>query len=306
MGKKPIGKTIIRDFKKHKYKYLIILPIIVYLLIFCYKPMYGLIIVFKRFRPTLGVWGSKWVGLQNFESFFNDVYFWRILGNTFKMSLYTIIFGFPAPIILALLLNEVKVQWFKRTVQTISYMPHFIATVVVCGMIKTFTLSDGLISDIIVLFGGERVNLLVRKEFFYPIYVLSGIWQSVGWSSIIYLAALSGIDQEQYEAARVDGAGRIRQMISITLPGLLPTISMLFVLRLGSILGTNFEKVLLLYQPLTYEVADVIDTYVYRKGIIDANYSYSTAVGLFNSIVNIFFLLLSNKLSKKLGQSGLF
>ena len=204
------------------------------------------------------------------------------------------------------MLNEVKVNWFKRAIQTITYMPHFIALVVVCGLINNFCLTNGLLNDIIAVLGGERNNLLSSTVWFYPIYILSGIWQEVGWGSIIYLAALSGIDQEQYEAARVDGAGRIRQMLYITLPGIFPMISIQLILKLGSILGVGYEKILLLYQPATYEVADVISTYVYRKGLVDAEYSFSTAVGLFNSIVNIIFLLLSNRISKKAGQSGLF
>ena len=306
MAKGNIINSIAKDIKKHKFKYLIILPVIIYFILFHYKPMYGLIIAFKRFKPHLGIWESQWVGLQHFKSFFGDFYFWRLLRNTFTISILSIIFSFPAPVLLALLLNEVKVKWFKKSVQTITYMPHFIAMVVVCGLVRTFTQTDGLVTDLVVMFGGERQNLLNVPAFFYPIYIISDIWQNVGWDSIIYLAALSGIDQEQYEAARVDGAGRIRQMIYITLPGIIPTISILLILRMGSLLSVGYEKILLLYQPLTYEVADVISTYVYKRGIVDANYSYSTAVGLFNSVINVFFLLLSNKISKKLGQSGLF
>ena len=306
LNKKPLAQILIRDFKQHKYKYLIMLPVIILLFIFRYKPMYGIIIAFQEFRPSAGIANSPWVGLAQFKSFFNDVYFWRILRNTFLISLGSIIFTFPAPILLALLLNEVKCIRFKRFVQTITYMPHFISIVVICSMIVQFTMSNGLIADIIVFFGGERVNVLSKKEYFHAIYYLSGIWQGVGWGSIIYLAALSGIDQELYEAAKIDGAGRLQQIWHITLPGILPTVSTLLVLRLGSILSADHEKILLLYQPLTYEVADVISTYVYRKGMLDASYSYSTAVGLFNSFVNIVFLVMANKFSKKVGQSGLF
>ena len=297
---------ITKDFKRNKFKYLLVLLPVIYLLIFAYKPMYGLVIVFQKFRPSAGIGGSPWIGFENFRRFLKDIYFWRLLRNTFSISALSIIFSFPMPIKLALLLNEVKSARFKRTVQTITYMPHFIALVVVCSLIKTFTASNGVINDLIAALGGERTNLLAKGTLFYPIYIISGIWQNVGWDSIIYLAALSGIDQEQYEAARVDGAGRMKQMWYITLPGLLPTISMLLVLRLGKVLSVGYEKILLLYQPTIYEVADVISTYVYRKGLLDADFSYSTAVGLFNSLVNIVFLLLSNKLSKKLGQSGLF
>ena len=301
-----LRKRIAQDFKRHKFKYLIVLPVLIYFILFHYKPMYGIVIAFQRFRASVGIAGSPWVGFDNFARFLQDPYFWQLLRNTFTISLLTLVFSFPAPILLALLLNEIRVRWFKRTVQTISYMPHFIAMVVACAMIKAFCQTNGIFNDIIALFGGTRANLLSNTSLFYPIYILSGIWQGVGWNSIIYLAALSGIDQEQYEAARVDGAGRLRQMISITLPGLLPTISMLLILNLGSILNVGYEKILLLYQPLTYEVADVISTYVYRKGLLDADFSYSTAVGLFNSVVNLFFLLVANKISKKMGQSGLF
>lgn len=301
-----LGQTLARDFARNKYKYLIILPVIIYLAIFAYKPMYGIVIAFQRFRPSLGIAESPWVGFQNFQQFFSDIYFWRLLRNTFSISGLSILFGFPAPILLALLLNELTSNKFKRTVQTISYMPYFISIVVVCGLIKAFCQSDGVFNDIAVMLGGQRTNLLSDKNMFYPIYILSGIWQSVGWDSIIYLAALSGIDQEQYEAARVDGAGRFRQMLSITLPGLFPTIMVLFILRMGGILNVGYEKVLLLYQPMTYEVADVISTYVFRKGIMEANYSFSTAVGLFNSLVNVSFLLATNWLNKKFNEVSLF
>lgn len=295
-----------KDLRKNKWKYIMILPVIIYIAVFCYKPMYGVIIAFKNFRPAVGIMDSPWVGLKHFITFFNDYNFWRILKNTFSISAFSILFGFPAPILLALLINEIRNTKFKRAVQTISYMPYFISMVIICGLIKTFCQSDGIITDLVVALGGERVNLLASKNWFYPIYIISNIWQNIGWDSIIYLAALAGIDQEQYEAARVDGAGRIRQIISVTLPGLMPTITILFILKMGNILNVGFEKILLLYSPTTYEVADVISTYVYRIGILDANFSYSTAIGLFNSVVNIIFLLLTNALSKKMNNSGLF
>lgn len=295
-----------KDLFKNKWKYLMILPVVIYIAVFCYKPMYGVIIAFKNFRPAVGIIDSPWVGFRHFTTFFSDYNFWRILKNTFSISALSILFGFPAPILLALLINEIRNTKFKRMVQTISYMPYFISMVIICGLIKTFCQSDGIITDLIVALGGERINLLASKNWFYPIYIISNIWQNIGWDSIIYLAALSGIDQEQYEAAKVDGAGRIRQIISVTLPGLMPTVTILFILKMGSILNVGFEKILLLYSPTTYEVADVISTYVYRIGILDANFSYSTAIGLFNSIVNIIFLLLTNTISKKMNNSGLF
>ncbi len=295
-----------KDLYKNKMMYFLILPVLIYLLLFCYKPMYGLIIAFQRYRPRLGISKSEFVGFEQFMRFFKDPYFWRLLRNTFSISGLSILFGFPAPILLALLLNEVRNKWFKKTVQTVSYIPHFISIVVVCGIIKSFTQTNGVINDVVAFFGGERINMLSTTGLFYPVYVISGIWQQIGWDSIIYLAALAGIDQEQYEAAKIDGATRLQLMWHITFPGILPTVTTLLVLRLGSVLGVGYEKILLLYQPLTYEVADVISTYVYRKGIIDADYSFSAAIGMFNSLVNIVFLLVANKASKKMGQSGLF
>ena len=230
----------------------------------------------------------------------------RTLRNTLTLSFLTIVFSFPVPILLALLLNEVQVTWFKKIVQTVTYLPHFIAMVIVCGLVTQFCQTNGLINDIIEFFGGERSNLLARSDMYYPVYIISGIWKEAGWSSIIYLAALSSIDQEQYEAARIDGASRLQQIWHITLPGLLPTISMLLVLKMGSVLSVGYEKTLLLYQPITYEVADIISTYTYRKGLMEGSFSYATSIDLFNSVVNVIVLFLSNKLSKKMGQSGLF
>jgi len=304
---KKMSAVLITDFKKHKWKYLAILPVLVWMALFCYKPMYGIIIAFKNYRAGLGITGSPWVGLRQFQRFFQDVYFFRIIRNTISISLLSLAFSFPAPILLALLLNEVKSTKFKKTVQTITYMPHFVSTVVVCALIHNFFGGSGLFPELLkTYFGGNGKSLLSQSKYFYAIYIGTGIWQSIGWNSIIYLATLSGIDQEQYEAARVDGAGRLKQMIHITLPGLIPTVVMLLILNMGKILSVGYEKILLLYEPLTYNVADVISTYVYRKGLIDADYSYSTAINLFNSVVNIIFLLTANKISKKAGQSGLF
>ena len=300
--KKTWAELIARDFKMNKYKYLLVLPVLIYLAVFAYKPMYGLLIAFKNYRPRLGIAGSKWVGLQNFQNFFQDVYFWRLLRNTLSISLLTVAFGFPAPIILALLLNEVRNTTFKRTVQTVTYMPYFISMVVACSLVKDYCQSNGLFSMLL----GTNKNYLTDSNYFYLIYVVSDIWQFVGWNSIIYLAALSGIDQEQYEAARIDGAGRFKQILHITIPGIAPTIVVLFILRMGNVLNVGFEKVLLLYTEATYDVADVISTYVYRRGILKADYSYGAAVGLFNSVVNVIFLVSTNYMSKKFNQGGLF
>ncbi|MCL2866680.1 MAG: ABC transporter permease subunit [Clostridia bacterium] len=307
-GRRSLGQLIARDFRLHKYKYLMILPVVVFFALFAYKPMGGLIIAFKEYRPRLGIMGSKWVGLTHFTNFFNDIYLVRIIRNTLSISFLNILFGFPAPILLALLLNEVRNRRFKRTVQTITYMPYFISLVVTCALVKVYCQNNGLFSQIAVAFGGTKQNLLLNKNAFYPIYVISDIWQQIGWNSIIYLAALSSIDQEQYEAARIDGAGRLKQVLHVTLPGLLPTITILFILRMGSVLNVGFEKIILLYSEAIYEVADVISTYLYRRGIVSSNpsYSYATAIGLFNSVVNLSFLLFFNWLSKRTTQSGLF
>ena len=304
--KPPLLKALKRDMQLHFWKYVLIIPILVYLAVFCYKPMYGLVIAFKNYKPARGIWGSKWVGFTWFETFFKDPYFFRLLRNTFRLSAYSILFGFPAPIILALLLNEVTNTKFKRTVQTITYMPYFISLVVACSIIKIYCQADGLFSQIGQFFGAPAQNLLIDPNKFTPIYVISGIWQNIGWNSIIYLAALSGIDQEQYEAARIDGANRFQQVLHITIPGILPTIMILFIMRMGSILNVGYEKILLLYTDATFETADVFSTYTYRMGLQNQKYSLSTAVGLFNTMVNIVFLLFTNWLSNKTTESGLF
>ncbi|SFP95304.1 ABC transporter permease [Caldicoprobacter faecalis] len=282
------------------------LPVIAYYIIFHYMPMYGAIIAFKEFNPALGIIRSPWVGFKHFKSFFEGVYFWRLIRNTLLISIYSLVWGFPAPIILALLLNEVKNNYFKRTVQTISYLPHFISLVVVCGIIKDFTSTDGVINDIIELLGGERTNFLMKPEWFRPIYVGSGIWQEVGWGSIIYLAAITNIDPELYEAATIDGASRWKQTWHITLPGIVPTIVILLILRLGGLMSVGFEKIILLYNSATMETADVISSYVYRRGLLDFDYSFSAAVGLFNSVINLILITSANKLSRKISETSLW
>ena len=301
-----LGARIIKDFKRNKYKYLLFIPIIVYFIVFAYKPMYGIIIAFKNFRPNLGIMDSKWVGLDNFQRFFSDTFFLRILRNTFLISLFSILWGFPVPVIFALLLNEVGNRKFKKAIQTSSYLPHFISTVIVCSMISQFSYSDGLFNNIIELLGGQRSVILQNPGNFRTIYVASGIWQEFGWSSIIYIAAIAGIDQEQYEAAIIDGAGRFAQVRYITIPGIMTTLVMLFILRMGGILSVGAEKTLLLYSPVTYSTADVISTYTYRKGLIDGSFSYATAAGLFNSVINLIFLLATNFIAKKTSDVGLF
>jgi len=306
MAKRPLGARIARDFQMNKLKYLMILPVLIYLAFFAYKPMAGLIIAFQDYRPNLGIAGSKFVGFKNFLTFFRDPFFTRLVRNTFSISALTILFGFPAPILLALMINELRHKMVKGAAQTITYMPYFISMVVVSALVRQYVKQDGLISIIAQAFGGTPQNWLMSTKYFYPIYVLSDIWQTIGWNSIIYLAALTSIDQDQYESARIDGANRIQQMFRITLPNLIPTISILFILRMGGIMNVGFEKILLLYNEAIYPVADVISTYVYRRGIMQAAFSFAAAAGLFNSVINVIFLLVSNFISKRTTESSLF
>ncbi|GHU70482.1 sugar ABC transporter permease [Clostridia bacterium] len=303
-----VGHILRRDFQMNWCKYVLVLPVLAYIILFAYKPMYGLVIAFKDFRPARGIAASPWANpwYKHFVSFFQDVYFPRLIRNTLSISGLTILFGFPMPILLALLLNELRSVKFKRIVQTITYMPYFISMVVVCSLVTIYTQNNGMFSQMIVALGGPSQNLLITPKYFYPIYVISDLWQYIGWNSIIYLAALTGIDQEQYEAATIDGANRFKQVLHITIPGLMPTITILFILRMGGILNVGYEKVLLLYQSPTYEVADVISTYVYRRGILGTSISFATAVGLFNSIVNVLFLMATNLISRRVTNMGLF
>ena len=303
---KSFFNRLMKDLKKYKTLYFLIIPVVIWYILFCYKPMYGVIIAFKDYRPGLGIAGSKWVGFKHFNQFFDSFYFGRTLKNTLVISLSQIIFGFPAPIIFALLLNEIKNMKFKRITQTISYMPHFISMVVVAGMIRVLTSQNGIITSLLSVFGVEQVALLTKQEYFVPIYVISGIWQQLGWSAIIYIAALAGVDQELYEAAKIDGANRWKQTIHITLPSITGTIMIMLLLRLGSIMNVGFEKVILLYNEGIYETADIISSYVYRKGLQEFQYSFSAAVNLFNTVINFVLIMLFNKISKKLTEVSLW
>ncbi len=301
-----LWNKIKRDFKINKYVYLMAVPMIVFFVLFSYIPMYGVIIAFKNFSPKLGILGSPWVGFKYFENFFHSMYFARTVKNTALLSFYSLLWGFPAAIILALLLNEIRREKFKRTVQTVTYLPHFISLVVICGMIVDFTSTDGLINSILSSFGVEPVNWLTKPEWFRTIYISSGVWQSIGWDSIIYLAALSGIDPTLYEAATVDGAGRWKQLINVTLPGIAPTIVIMLILNIGGLMSVGSEKIILLYNPMTWETSDVISSYVYRKGLIGSDYSFSTAVGLLESAIGFILLMAANKFSKKISETSLW
>lgn len=299
-------QAIKKDFKRNKWLILMSIPVVAWYILFHYVPMYGVIIAFKEFSPMRGILGSRWIGLRHFAEFFSSIYAWRVIRNTLLINLYQLLFSFPAPIILALLLNEIRSKHFKKIVQTITYLPHFVSTVVICGMIIDFFAKNGLINDIIAAFGGSRTIFLLEPEWFRTIYIGTGIWQGVGWGSIIYLAALTGIDTELYEAVAIDGAGRWRQFIHITLPGIAPTIVILLIMNIGRMMSEGYEKVILLYNPNTYETADLISSFVYRRGLVDANYSFSAAVGLFNSLVNLVLIVTANHISRKVNETSLW
>ncbi|WP_208919310.1 ABC transporter permease [Paenibacillus uliginis] len=296
-----------RSIRKNWDLYLLIVPVIVYYIIFHYIPMYGVQIAFKDFIASKGITDSPWAGLKHFERFFNSYYFERLIMNTLEIGLYELLVGFPVPIILALLINEVRSKLFRKTVQTITYAPHFLSTVVLVGMLFIFLdPNSGFINMLIRLFGGDPVSFMTEPGWFKTIYVFSGVWQQMGWSSIIYLAALTGIDPQQHEAAKVDGASRLKRIWHINLPGIMPTIIILLIMNVGSVMAVGFEKVFLMQNDLNRESSDVIATYVYRSGIVSAQYSFSAAVGLFNSIINFILLLTVNFISRKVGQNSLW
>ncbi|MFC5653324.1 ABC transporter permease [Paenibacillus solisilvae] len=300
-------QQLIKHARRDKVLLLIISPVVLYFFIFHYIPMYGIIIAFKKFQPINGILGSPWAGFMYFEQFFNSIYFWRLLRNTLLLSLNTLFWGFPVPILFALLINELRESLFKKTVQTISYLPHFISIVVVIGMIVNFTSpTDGIINLLLAKLGMEPINFLNSPDWFRTIYVSSGIWQGFGWGSIIYLAAISAIDPQIYEAAEIDGARRWHKMMHVTLPGILSTVIILFILAVGQLMEVGFEKILLLYSPTTYETADVISTFVYRRGVINSEYSFSAAIGLFNNLINLTLLLTVNYASKKVSETSLW
>ena len=292
-----------KDFSKNKGLYVMILPVLAFYIVFQYGPMFGLSIAFMDYTPGKGFFESPWVGLKHFDAFFHDFYFGRVLKNTIIIAVVGLIFSFPSQILLALMINELKNKTFSRIVQSITYMPHFISIVVICSMIIMLTSRDGAITAFLSLFGFEKQTMLNRPDLFLPIYIISNIWQNAGWGSILFLAALTGRDRGVYEAAQMDGARRFRGLISVTLPGILPTIIIMFILEVGKMFNVGHEKILLLYNPITYETADVISTYVYRKGLLEANWSFSTAVGMFNSVVSFCLVYFTNRFSRRSGTS---
>lgn len=286
--------------------YVMMVVPLTYLLIMRYWPMYGVLLAFKDFKIAKGILGSPWVGFKHFEKFLTGSYSYTLIRNTVVLRLLQITVGFPAPIVLALLLNELRNERFKRFVQTSSYLPHFISLMVVCGMVSNFLSMDGIFNRFVQLFGIEPRNWLVQPEWFRPIYILSGIWQHAGWASIIYLAALMDIDPTLYEAALVDGASRWQRLIYITIPGIIPTVIVMLLLRLGTIMTIGWQKVLLLYTGATYETADVLGTYIYRRGILGADWAFATAVGVFQSVVGLLFVVGSNALSRRVSETSLW
>lgn len=296
-----------KQIKKRWQLYIMILPVIAYFVIFHYVPMYGVQIAFKDFIASKGITGSEWVGFKHFIRFFDSYHFWRLMKNTLGIGVYELLVGFPVPIILALMINEVRLKFFKRTVQTVTYAPHFLSTVVLVGMIIIFLSPDsGVVNQVIQLFGGKEISFLTEPKWFKTVYVFSGVWQSMGWSSIIYLAALAGIDPQLHESAIMDGANRWQRIWNINIPGILPTIIILLILNTGSIVSVGFEKVFLMQNDLNLEASDVIATYVYRSGILDAEFSFASAVGLFSTIINFILLITVNSIAKKVGQTSLW
>ncbi|GGD51863.1 ABC transporter permease [Paenibacillus nasutitermitis] len=305
-----MNSKLLGRIRRNQLYYLLVIPGLLYFLIFHYIPMLGLMIAFKDVAPFDGLDGiltSDWVGLRHFKNFINSYYFWNILGNTVIISAYKLVFGFPLPIVLALLINEVRHMKFKKVVQTISYMPHFISMVVLSGLVTTLLSTDGgFVNAVLYKLGFEPIVFLSDTRYFRSIIVGSGIWKEVGWSSIIYLAAIASVDQQLYEAAKVDGASRLRQIWHITLPSISFIIVILFILQIGSVMDAGFEQIFLLYSPAVYQVADIIDTYVYRKGLIEVQYSFAAAVGMFKAVIAIILVVGTNYIAKKRGQEGIW
>lgn len=305
--KKGRKKTaFVKKMKQDGPLYLMALPAVAVVFIFNYMPMYGVLMAFENYVPGKGILGSDWVGFKHFVSFFKDPFCGRIFKNTILLGAYTLLLGFPAPIIFALLLNELREGKFKRVVQTISYMPHFVSTVIMVGMMMEIFSMSGIVNEWIVRFGGEAINFMERPEWFRTMYIGSGIWQGVGYSSIMYLAAISGVNPEMYESAILDGASRWKQIIYITLPSIMPTVSIMFILAVGGIFSSDLQKILLMYSEVNWETSDVINTYVYRKGLLGGQFSYSAAVGLFMSLISFALLWVTNKVSQKMGTESLF
>lgn len=303
--KKSKIQLTVEHIQKYWILYLMMIPATVLLILFTYGPMYGIIMAFQDFTVFKGYTGSPFVGLKHFQRLFSDPLFYRLFKNTFMVGVLDFLFSFPAPLIFALILNEVRKVRFKSVVQSISYLPHFIPLVVMVGIIFELFGSYGIINSLLSSLGMEPISFFTKSEWFLPLYIGSGVWKTIGWGSIIYMGALTNIDSTLYEATDMDGANRWHKMWHVTLPSLRPTVVTLFILNAGGIMQVGFEKVFLMSSPATYEVSDVLSTYVYRQGILNSDFSYSAAVGLFNNIVALLFVLLANKIAKKLGEEGI-
>jgi putative aldouronate transport system permease protein len=286
--------------------YLFLLPALIYFIVFHYVPMYGVLIAFKDFVATKGIMGSPWVGFKHFERFFESYQFWTLIKNTLGLSVIQLIVGFPLPIFLALMLNQIRNEKYKRFVQTVVYAPHFISVVVLAGMIYVFFSNNGLINNIILLFGGDPIAFMSKPEWFKPLYIGSGVWQETGWAAIIYLAALAGVSPELHEAAVMDGASKWQRILHVDIPAIMPTAVILLILNVGNIMNIGFEKAYLLQTPMNQPAAEIIPTYVYKMGLQQAQYSFAAAVGLFNSVINLILLVSVNKFAKKLSGTGLW
>lgn len=301
------GKKFLLGMKHSWRLYILLLPALAFVFIFQYVPLYGVQIAFRNYLPTRGFLGSQWVGLKHFIYFMRLPQFWSLIRNTLLISVYSLLWGFPIPIILAILLNEVKVPWFKKVIQNVTYAPYFISTVVIVSMLFNFlSPSNGIVNTLIGKLGMHSIDFMGKKEYFRSLYIASGIWQSTGWSSIIYLGALSGVDQELHEAAEIDGANRLQRIWHINLTCIRPTIVMLLILNMGGILGVGFEKIYLMQNAPNLEISEVISTYVYKIGIQGGKFSYTTAIGLFNSIINFILLLIANKVAQRTTETSLF
>lgn len=301
------GKGAFLYMKRHFWLYIFLIPALLYFAVFCYGPMYGVLMAFQDFNPIQGIAGSEFIGLENFKILFRSENFIRVFRNSLWLSILRLFWGFPIPIIIAIMLSEIRSKRFAKVSQTVMYMPHFISWVVLSGiLINLLSTSSGAVNEIVKLFGGEPIQFLQRPEYFRSVIVISDVWKEAGWSAIVYIAAIAGIDRELYEAARVDGASMMQRIRYVTLPSLAPTIIVLFILRMGSILRNGFEQIFMLYTPVVYDVADVFETYTYRIGMMEGNYGFATAVGLFQSVVGLILVLATNYISKKVGENGLW
>ncbi|OAS18703.1 ABC transporter permease [Paenibacillus oryzisoli] len=297
----------LRQLRMDRWLYLMLVPGILYFVVFKYLPMWGVFLAFKDYQPFLGFWGSKWVGLKHFERFFTDPSFWHLLRNTFSIASYNLIFYFPLPILLALMLNELKNELFKRLAQTLIYVPHFFSWVVISGLSYILlTTEGGIVNQLIQAAGGEKIAFLLSKDWFRTIITSQIIWKETGWGTILFLAALSGVDPSLYEAARMDGAGRWRQLMHITLPAIRSTIVILLILRLGHFFELGFEQIYLMLNAMNREVGETFDTYIYTNGIQQGLFSYTTAVGLFNSFIGLILVVTANTIAKRFGEEGVY